>query len=80
MPVETEASVVVANAADRVADDLGVVQHAGRGDLTGQHYQPGGDQGLARHPRVRVHCERRVQHGVGDLIGDLVGVTLGHRF
>src|SRR3712207_8840837 len=38
--------------------------------LAGQHDQPGGDQRLARDPGERVGRQDRVEHGVGDLVGD----------
>ena len=30
--------------------------------------------------RVRIVLDQRVEHGVGDLIGELVGMPFGHRF
>ena len=35
-------------------------------------------QHLAGHARQRILCEVGVQHGVGDQVADLVGVSLGH--
>ena len=37
------------------------------------------DQGLARHATHRVVGEHGVEDPIGDLVGDLVRVTLGHR-
>ena len=45
------------------------------GDLAGQDDQPGGDQRLARAADVRVVFDQAVQHGVGDGVGHLIGVT-----
>ena len=42
-------------------------------------HRPGGDQRLARDPAVRVLGQDRVEDAVADLVGHLVGVTLGDR-
>src|SRR6185437_9039605 len=75
-PVEV---VVVADVADDVTDEGGDVHVGLGGDLPGHHHQPGGQQGLAGHPAVRVVGEQGVEDSVGDLVGHLVGVSLGDR-
>ena len=42
--------------------------------------RPGGQQGLARHPALRVLGQEGVEDRVGDLVGHLVGMAFGHRF
>jgi hypothetical protein len=78
--VEADVRVDVADFLDRVARDLcGVDVRLGRhlareDDLPGRHQRFAGDAAL------RVLRENRVEDGVGDLIGDLVRMTHGHRF
>jgi hypothetical protein len=74
VPVESVVAVVVTDAVDSVAHDLRVVQRLRGGDLIRQHHHPGGDQRFARHTRVGIIGQCRV----GDRVGDLVGVPLGH--
>ena len=75
--VEADLLVVVADRADGVADRaLDVELGVGR-DLADDDAESLGDGGLARNTRMRVLCEHSVQHGVGDLVADLVGMPLG---
>jgi hypothetical protein len=46
-------------------------------DLARDHRHAGIDQGLAGDPALRIAGHHRVEHGVGDLVADLVGVALG---
>ena len=63
----------------RLAHQLGDVDVGRGGDLAGHQHQTGGQQGLARHPALRVVGQQGVEHRVGDLVGHLVGMALGHR-
>jgi hypothetical protein len=78
--VEAEVAGVVADVADHLAGDGGEIEHRLGGDLPGQHHKPGGQQRLDRHPRLRVRGQRGVHDRVGDLVGHLVRVALGHGF
>ena len=79
LAVEAVLLAVVADLADRLADDARDVDVAGRRDLAGDDDEPGREQRLAGDPAVGVRVEDRVEDGVGDLVGHLVGMTLGHR-
>ena len=59
---------------------MGQVGIALGGDLSGDNRHARGHQRFAGHMRVRVLRQQRVQHGVGDLVGYLVGVAFGHGF
>ena len=77
LAVEALGGRVVADVQHGVADDardldVGLGRH-----LAGDVHEPGGDHGLDGHPAARVLLEHGVQDRVGDLVTDLVGVTLG---
>ncbi len=74
---EAELGVRVADLADRLAGDLLDVDVDGRRDLTGHDHQPRVDEGLAGDAPVRVVAQHGVEDAVRDLVGHLVGVTLG---
>ena len=78
--VEAVLGARVADAADRRADDGRDVDVGGGRDLAGHHDLPGGDERLAGHAAERVVGQDRVEDPVRDLIGDLVGVSLGDGF
>ena len=69
----------VADPGDGLPGDPGDVHIGVRGDLARHDDQTGGDQGLARHSAVGVVLQHRVEHGVGYLVGDLIGMALTHR-
>ena len=57
----------------------GLEVHPGAGrDLARDHGDARLHQRFAGDARLRVAREDRVQHGVGDLVGDLVGVPFGN--
>src|SRR5690606_6269060 len=78
--VDAVIGVVIADAADRIAGDLDVVDVGARGDFAGQHDQAGVAEGFGGDPGIRVLLEQRIEDGVGDLVGDLVGVPFGDGF
>ena len=78
--VEPDRLGVVADATDRVANRALDVQLGVGCDLTDDNAQAFGDRGLARNARITILREHAVEHRVGDLVADLVGVTFGHRF
>ena len=79
LAVDAERGVGVADAADRVAGEAGDVDVRLGADLAGDHAQAGRDQRLARDAAVGVLGQHRVEDAVADLVGHLVGVTLGDR-
>ena len=78
--VDAVFGVVVADALDRVARDLDVVDVRVGRDLAGEHHEAGVAQGLGGDSRARILLEDRVEDRVGNLVGDLVGVAFGNRF
>jgi hypothetical protein len=78
--VKAELRVGVADALDRGAHDVGDVDVGRGGDLAGHHGHAGGDQRFTGHPRRGIAGENGVEHGVGNLVGDLVGVPFRDRF
>jgi hypothetical protein len=64
---------------DRVAHDARDVDVRRRRDLARDVDLAGDRERLARDAALRILREDRVEHGVGDLIGELVGMPLGHR-
>ena len=73
--VEAQLRAVVAYFVDDAAGgllhvDIGVALY-----FAGHHYLAGGDEGLAGHFRLRVAGEKFIEDGVGNLVGDLVGMA-----
>jgi hypothetical protein len=77
--VDAVVGVVVADFLDGVARDLLEVHHRVGGDLAGHHHEAGVAQRLGGDARILVLREDGVEHRVGDLVRDLVRVTLGNR-
>ncbi len=78
--VETDLRAVVADVDDDVAYQLLQVDPGAGGDFAGDDGHAGLDQGLAGHAGVLVLGDDSVQHGIGNLVGDLVRVPFGHGF
>ena len=78
--VKAELGAVVADIPHHVPGDLGDVHVAAGGDLTHDVDQTGGHSGLAGHTGGGVLRQNGVQHRVGDLVADLVGMSFGHGF
>ncbi len=78
--VDAVGVVVVADVDHGLTHQPRDVHVRGGGDLTRHQDQAGGQEGLARHPALRVLGQHGVEHGVRDLVRHLVGVSLGHRF
>ena len=62
---------------DDLAGELRDVDVGRRRDLAGDDAQPRGEQRLAGDAAVGILGEDRVEHGVADLVGHLVGMALG---
>ena len=71
-------AVVVADLADRLADDLRHVEVDVGRDLARDDRHAGVDQRLAGDAALGVAGHHRVEDGVGDLVADLVRVALGY--
>ena len=75
--IEAVLAAVVADIVDGGARHfLNVDERAGR-DLAGDDDEAGGDQRLARHAADRIPRQDRIENGIGNLIGDFVGVAFG---
>ena len=61
-------------------DPVTVLEHALATDLTGEHHALRRRQRFAGDARFGILGEEQVDHGVGNLVGDLVRVALGHAF
>src|SRR3984957_3835267 len=77
-------AAVVTDVVDHAPGDRVVVKASAMlfldGDLAGHDNEAGGQQGLAADASHGVVGEHRVQHGVGNLVGYLVGMPFGYRF
>jgi hypothetical protein len=75
--VEAVLRARVADLADPLAHEVRDVDVRVGRDLTGDDDEARGDQRLAGDAAHRVVLEDGVEHGVGDLVGDLVRMALG---
>ena len=78
--VEAVLSPVVADVQHHLAGNLGNVHIAVGGDLTHNVDQARRGAGLAGHAAMGILLQNRVQNGIGDLIADLIGMSLGNGF
>ena len=78
--VEAVLRAVVADRADDLARDLRNVDVAACRDLAHDVDEARGNAGLAGDAAVGILLEDRVEHRVGDLVADLVGMPLGDGF
>jgi hypothetical protein len=77
--VEADVGVVVADALDGVLGDLAVVDVRLGGDLAGDDDEAGGHQRLAGDAGMLVDGQDGVEDGIGNLVGDLVGMAFADR-
>ena len=78
--VENVVVVHVADLADGIADDLHVIELRLGGDLAADDGDVALHIGLAGHAALRVLRQAGVEHGVGNRVGDLVGVAFADGF
>ena len=71
---------VIADVPNDLTGDLGDVHIAAGGDLAHDVHKSGRGRGLAGHAAVGVLRQNGVQHGIGNLVADLVGMALRHGF
>lgn len=77
--VKALGGVIVTDVLDGVADNLLVVDLALGGDLAEDHDHASLGGGLASNLGHRVLSQARIENGVGNLIGNLVGMALAYR-
>src|SRR3546814_7669036 len=77
--VEADVGRVVADVQDHLAGQRLQVDPGAGGDLAGDDRHAGLDHGFAGDAGALVLGPDRVQHGVGDLVGDLVRTAFGDR-
>ena len=80
LAVKAELRAVVADVAHNVAHDLRDIDVAARGDLAHDENKTGRGGAFACDVAVGVLFENGVEHRVGDLVADLVGVAFGDAF
>ena len=80
MTVESHLAVVVADLGHRLADHAIDIHVAVAGHFTGHDDHSGSDHRLARDSGLGVHGQHGVEHRVGNLVRDLIGVPHRHRF
>ena len=78
--VEALGAVVISDFAHGFSRDFLNVRIGVRGDLAHDHYKPGGAAGLAGDTGVRVGGKNGIEHGIGYLVADLIGMPFGYRF
>ena len=78
--VEAVEGVVVADGGDDAADQALEVDVGLGGDFTGDDDEAGCGQRFGGDAAVGVLLEAGVQDGVGDLVGNFVGMTFRDRF
>ena len=72
--VKAHIGMHVANFTDRVAGDLFDINPCAGGDFTTDQNHTGFDVGFTCYARFRILFEDRIQHGVGDLVSNFVGM------
>ncbi len=77
--VEAILPAVVADLVDGGADDVLEVNVGAGGDFTRNDREAGGDERFARDTADGILSEDRIEDGIRNLVGDLVGMPLGHR-
>ncbi len=78
LAVETDVGGGIADIHDHLAHQLLEIHPGGGGDLAGHDGDTGLDQGLAGHTGILVPRDQGIEHGIGNLIGNLVRVSFGH--
>ena len=78
--IEAVFALRVADVGDHLAGDALDVDVAGRGHFAHDHHEAGRRAGLAGDSAQLVLAQRFVEHGVGDLVADLIGVAFRDGF
>ena len=78
--VKTVLGPVITDLAHHFPSDVGNVRIATGGNLAHHIDHAGGAGGLTGHPGLGIFFQNGVQHRIGNLVADFVGMSLGHRF
>src|SRR5262249_23417834 len=78
--IESVEGVVVADGGDFSADQRLEIDVGLGGDFAGDDDQAGRGQGLAGDATGGIFSQAGVKDGIGNLVGNFIGVALGHRF
>ena len=78
--IEADVAVGVADAAHGFLGNFTVIDVGLGGDFAGDDHEASGNQRLARDTSGRVDGQDGVEHGVGNLVGDLVGMAFANGF
>ena len=80
IPFKTVLPLGIPDGIDDAARNLGHIDVCLRLDLACHDNLAGGHKGFNGYFRFGVECQELVDHGIGDLVGDLVRVTFRNRF
>lgn len=78
--IEFEVAAVIAYTLDYSAGDIHQIDIGLAFDFTCHHDLSGGDEGLAGYFGGWIVGEKFVKNGIGNLVGNFVGVSFGNRF
>ena len=73
--IEADTGFVIADFAQRAANDVVRVDHTFAGDFTGDHDLASGAQSLTSHPAFRILRQESIKDRVANLVRHLIGVT-----
>ena len=80
LTVKPVLGTVITNVTDDFPGNLGNIHIAAGGNLTHDVNQTRGNRGLAGYASLGILRQNGVQHGIGDLIADLIGMAFGYGF
>ena len=78
LPVKAHFGAVIADFLDGFADDLRQIGIALGADFTGDDGHAGRHEGFASHTGVGILFNQCIEDGIGNLVGNLIGMTFGH--
>ena len=78
--IEAEIRIVIADFGDGLTNNALNVNDGLAGDFARNDHEARGHQGLAGNAGVSVLRKHRVEDGVGNLVADLIGMSLRHAF
>ena len=78
--IEAKLCIIVADFCDRISRNACDIHIAVRRNLAHHQHKARRCRALARHTRLRVLGQNRVQYAVGNLVADLIGMSLCDRF
>jgi len=76
--IEAVDRVVIADGSDHAAYQRLEIDIGACTDFSCNHYQTGRGQGFAGNPAMRVLVQTGVENCVGDLVGNLIGMSFGY--